>query len=450
MGGAAAAWRSSSLAFARMRSVMALHHSARSRTWTACRGERLELDEILAFRRGGALGVPEGGEPGGRAVHEEREAGRGGRVLVVGLGDGAPAVAGDDGGGPGEPFDGVQVAAGVGRARFAEQVAGDDLVGEERVEQRRDAIRIGVVEERLEARAADQDVAAVGVREQEHGAAVADGAAVLADGLVEQPEPAREIDAGNGVRDGGGQAEGVDVVARGQRPAGGARRAGEDRHPLQQVAVAQDLGARLDPPFESAVDAGSAGAFEECPGVADERRDVVDGDQIAGAGDRRVVGWHGVVSLQSVDRSRPVGAAAAERSRAGARAPPRRGSGLDRERRRARVVRCRSACRRARRRRAGATRRGSPRRMSSGARAWPLSRRARAWRITARNPARAWRRRTRRSRPRARRVSWACSSSARRAADRAAGSWIGAAGSGAHGDRPARTAPGAFHGVSPL
>jgi len=277
-------------------------------------GEGLEFDEVLGVRRGGAdevnglagggvvlvgglaggaLGVPEGGEPGARAVHEEREAGRGGPVRVVGLGDGAPAVPGDDRSGPGELLDGVQVAAAIEGGRVAEQVAGDDLVGEERVEQRRDAFRIGMVQERLEARAADQDVAPVGVREREYGAAVADGAAVLADGFAEQPEPARQLDARNGVRNRRGHAERIDVVARGQRPARGARRPDEDRDPLEEVAVAQDLRARLDVPFEGAVDAGPAGAFEESLGVADERRDVVDGNQVARAGGRRVLGLHG-------------------------------------------------------------------------------------------------------------------------------------------------------------
>ena len=268
---------------------------------------------------GGALGVPQRGELRVRPVHQEREAGGRGGVLGVGLRDGAPAVAGDDGGGPGEFLQGVEVAtAGVRRAGVAVQVPSRDVVRNERVEQRRDPLGVGMVEERLEARAPDELVAPVGMGEQEHGAAVADGVAVFADGIAEGPVRARQLDAGDCVRDRRGPAERVDVVARGQRPAGAARRPDQDRHPLQQVAIAQELRARLDAVVERAVDAGLAGAPHERAGVLHERGDVVEGDQVAGAGNRGVVGlWlHPDVSFQL---GGPVacrmGAAAAKRSR---------------------------------------------------------------------------------------------------------------------------------------
>jgi len=105
-------------------------------------------------------------------------------------------------------------------------------------------------------------VAAVGVREQEHGAAVADCVAVLADGIAEGPVTARQFDAGDGVRNRRGHAERVEVVAGGQRPPGGPWWPGQNGHPLEQVAVAQDLRLRLDPPLEGAVDARLAGALQ--------------------------------------------------------------------------------------------------------------------------------------------------------------------------------------------
>ena len=291
------------------------------------RGDRPELDEVLAVGPGGThefdgfagggvvvvgrgardpLGVPQGGELRAGPVHEEREAGRGGGVLGVGLGHGAPAVARDDRGGPGEFLHAVEVAAVVARGGgIAHEVAAGHGVRDQRVEQRRDALGVGVAEERLQARAPDQEVAAVVVGEQEHRAAVALGVAVLADGRVEDPVAGRQFDAGDGVRDGGGHAERVEVVARRERPAGEARRRRGDGDPLVEVAVAQHLGLRLDAPFEAAVDAGAAGAFEEPRGVPDERRDVVDGDQVAGAGQGAVGGFggHGGVSLLQIVRT---------------------------------------------------------------------------------------------------------------------------------------------------
>ena len=194
-----------------------------------------------------------------------------------------------------------------------------------------------MVEERAETGAPDQQVATVGVGEQEHGAAVPGRVAMLADGLGEGPETARQFDAGDGVGDRGRHAERVDVVARGERPAAHRRRAGKDRDPLVQVAVAQDLRPRFDAPLEIALDIGLAGALEEPGGVADQRRDVVDGNEIAGAAERGggcVGGGHDVPPRVDCSDARQTARPCRARSGPARKRRPQ-GSGLDRARRRA-------------------------------------------------------------------------------------------------------------------